>query len=65
MSEVFAQPHQRCQQAPNPKTITKILDSILKCTAISENFIKGLMQDTSEYIKYIYIPKSIKKIFNF
>ena len=53
MSEVFAQPHQRCQQAPNPKTITKMLDSILKCTAISENFIKGHIQDTSEYIKYI------------
>jgi hypothetical protein len=54
MPEVFAQPHQRCQQAPNPKTITKILDSILKCTAISENFIKGLMQDTSELRKQLH-----------
>ncbi len=49
MSEVFAQPHQRAQSAPNPETITKMLDENTQLvTAISEQFNKGRMQDTLE-----------------
>lgn len=49
MSEVFAQPHQRLQQTPNPETIAKLLDENTQLvTAISEHFNKGRMQDTLE-----------------
>lgn len=58
MSEVFAQPHQRSQQAPNPETITKMLDENTQLvTAISEHFNKGRMQDTLEYKIYIKLLK--------
>ncbi len=49
MSEVFAQPHQRSQPAPNSETISKMLDENTQLvTVISENFNKGRIQDTLE-----------------
>ena len=50
MSEVFAQPNQRSQPAPNPETISKMLDENTQLVfTISEHFNKGRMQDTIEY----------------
>ena len=49
MSEVFAQPHQRLQSAPNPETVTKMLDENTQLiSAISDHFNKGRMQDTMD-----------------
>ena len=50
MSEVFAQPHQRMQPAPNPETIAKMLEENTQLvTTVAEHFNKGRMQDTLEY----------------
>jgi hypothetical protein len=55
MSEVFAQPHQRIQPAPNPETISKMLDENTQLvSAISEHFNKGRMQDTLELQKQLH-----------
>ena len=55
MSEVFAQPHQRIQQAPNPETISKMLDENHQIvSAISEHFNKGRMPDTLELQKQLH-----------
>ena len=49
MSEVFAKPHQRIQQAPNPDTIARMLEENSQLlSAINEQFNKGRMQDTFE-----------------
>ena len=49
MSEVFAKPHQRTQQAPNQETIAKMLEENNQLvSAISDQFNKGRMQDTFE-----------------
>jgi hypothetical protein len=51
MSEVFAQPHQRMQPAPNPETIAKMLEENTQLvTTVAEHFNKGRIQDTLEYL---------------
>lgn len=55
MSEVFAQPHQRMQPAPNPETISKLLDENTQLlTAITEQFNKGRMQETIDLQKQLH-----------
>jgi hypothetical protein len=55
MSEVFAQPHQRIQTAPNSETVSKMLDENTQLvSAISEHFNKGRMQDTLELQKQLH-----------
>lgn len=55
MSEVFAQPHQRIQPAPNAETISKMLDENTQLvTAITEHFNKGRMQETLELQKQLH-----------
>ena len=50
MSEVFAQPNQRIQPAPNPETVANMLDENTQLVStICEHFNKGRMQDTFEY----------------
>jgi hypothetical protein len=49
MSEVFAQSHQRNQPAPNPETVSKMLDENTQLVAaISDHFSKNRMIDTLE-----------------
>ena len=49
MSEVFAQPHQRNPAAPNPETITKMLDENTQLVStIAEHYNKNRMQETLE-----------------
>lgn len=55
MSEVFAQPHQRLQAAPNPETIPKLLDENTQLvSAITEHFNKGRMNETIELQKQLH-----------
>jgi hypothetical protein len=55
MSEVFAQPSQRVQPAPNSETISKMLDENTQLImAISEHSNKGRMQDTLELQKHLH-----------
>jgi hypothetical protein len=55
MSEVFAQPHQRIQPAPNSETVSKMLEENTQLvSAISEHFNKGRMQDTLELQKQLH-----------
>lgn len=55
MSEVFAQPHQRMQPAPNSETISKLLDENTQLlTAITEQFNKGRMQETLDLQKQLH-----------
>jgi phosphoenolpyruvate-protein kinase (PTS system EI component) len=55
MSEVFAQPHQRMQPAPNSETIAKMLDENTQMViTISEHYNKGRMQDTIDLQKQLH-----------
>jgi hypothetical protein len=55
MSEVFAQPHQRLQQAPNPETVAKMIEENTQMViTISEQFNKGRVQETLELQKQLH-----------